>query len=142
MEANRCQKGVDDVLAMLLAFASKPEELEILMLSLTFGNVEVQKYVSLLFVQTGYRRCQGLIRVYFASCLRNVVTLFHYIEKERAWRKANGRSEGFETLNVRKPIGMVLNDLSITHLLTGFFSSCCGCRRALGGAYDGSRLLS
>ncbi|KAJ4367547.1 hypothetical protein N0V83_007131 [Neocucurbitaria cava] len=65
---------------MLLAFAAKPEELEILMLSLTFGNVEVQ------------------------NCLRNVVTLFHYIEKERAWRKANGRPEGFETLKVRKPI--------------------------------------
>jgi hypothetical protein len=39
------------------------------------------------------------------SCLRNVVTLFHYIEKERAWRKANGRPAGFETLDVRKPIG-------------------------------------
>jgi inosine-uridine nucleoside N-ribohydrolase len=34
------------VLAMLLAFSAKPEELDILMLSLTFGNVEVQKYVS------------------------------------------------------------------------------------------------
>jgi hypothetical protein len=31
---------------MLLAFSAKPEELDILMLSLTFGNVEVQKYVS------------------------------------------------------------------------------------------------
>jgi inosine-uridine nucleoside N-ribohydrolase len=36
-------KGVDDILAMLLAFSAKPEELDILMLSLTFGNVEVQK---------------------------------------------------------------------------------------------------
>jgi len=34
-----------------------------------------------------------------------VVTLFHYIEKERAWRKENGRPEGFETLGARKPIG-------------------------------------
>ncbi|KAF2791773.1 nucleoside hydrolase [Melanomma pulvis-pyrius CBS 109.77] len=72
--------GVDDVLAMLLAFSAKPEELEILMLSITFGNVDVQ------------------------NCLRNIVTLFHYIEKERVWRKENGRPEGFETLNVRKPI--------------------------------------
>ncbi|KAH3941107.1 hypothetical protein HBI56_135920 [Parastagonospora nodorum] len=72
--------GIDDVLAMLLAFSAKPEELDILMLSLTFGNVEVQ------------------------NCLRNVVTLFHHIEKERAWRKANGRAPGFETLDVRKPI--------------------------------------
>ncbi|KAG9186779.1 hypothetical protein G6011_09887 [Alternaria panax] len=72
--------GVDDILAMLLAFSAKSEELDILMLSLTFGNVEVK------------------------NCLRNVVTLFHYIEKERAWRKENGRPEGFETLNTRKPI--------------------------------------
>jgi len=50
--------GVDDVIAMLLAFSAKPEELDILMLSLTFGNVDVQ------------------------SCLRNVVTLFHYIGKK------------------------------------------------------------
>jgi inosine-uridine nucleoside N-ribohydrolase len=36
-------QGVDDVLAMLLALSAQPEELEVLMLSLTFGNVEVQK---------------------------------------------------------------------------------------------------
>ncbi|KAJ4296744.1 hypothetical protein N0V90_006792 [Kalmusia sp. IMI 367209] len=72
--------GVDDVLAMLLAFSAKPEELEVLMLSVTFGNVEVQ------------------------NCLRNIVTLFHYIEKERAWRRENGRPEGFEGLAKRKPI--------------------------------------
>ncbi|KAL6168762.1 hypothetical protein ACJQWK_05135 [Exserohilum turcicum] len=65
---------------MLLAFSAKKEELDILMLSLTFGNVEVK------------------------NCLRNVVTLFHYIGKERAWRKANGRPQGFETLDARKPI--------------------------------------
>jgi hypothetical protein len=45
--ANRSMQGVDDVIAMLLAFSAKPEELDILMVSLTFGNVEVQKYVSL-----------------------------------------------------------------------------------------------
>jgi inosine-uridine nucleoside N-ribohydrolase len=76
----KSMQGVDDVLAMLLAFSAKPEELEILLLSVTFGNVDVQ------------------------SCLRNIITLFHYIEKEKAWRKANGRPEGFETLNARKPI--------------------------------------
>lgn len=36
---------MDDILAMLLAFSAKRDELDILMLSLTFGNVEVQKYV-------------------------------------------------------------------------------------------------
>tara|TARA_R110002060_G_scaffold53218_1_gene63846 strand:- start:131 stop:307 length:177 start_codon:yes stop_codon:yes gene_type:complete len=35
--------GVDDVLAILLALAAKPEELEILLLSVTYGNVEVQR---------------------------------------------------------------------------------------------------
>ena len=35
--------GVDDVLAMLLALAAKPEEVELLMLSVTYGNVEVQR---------------------------------------------------------------------------------------------------
>lgn len=39
-----CALGVDDVLAMLLALAAKQEELEILLLSVTYGNVEVQKY--------------------------------------------------------------------------------------------------
>jgi inosine-uridine nucleoside N-ribohydrolase len=34
---------VDDVLAMLLAFSAKPEELEVLMLSVTHGNVEIQQ---------------------------------------------------------------------------------------------------
>jgi inosine-uridine nucleoside N-ribohydrolase len=36
-------KGVDDVLALLLALASKPEELELLLISVTYGNVEVQR---------------------------------------------------------------------------------------------------
>lgn len=35
--------GVDDILAILLALAAKPEELEILLLSVTYGNVEVQR---------------------------------------------------------------------------------------------------
>jgi inosine-uridine nucleoside N-ribohydrolase len=37
--------GVDDILAMLLALAAKPEEVEVLMLSVTYGNVEVQRYL-------------------------------------------------------------------------------------------------
>jgi inosine-uridine nucleoside N-ribohydrolase len=39
--------GVDDILALLLALAAKPEELEILLISVTYGNVEVQRYFSL-----------------------------------------------------------------------------------------------
>lgn len=33
-----------------------------------------------------------------------MVTLFHYIGKERAWRDGQGRPKGFETLDARKPI--------------------------------------
>ncbi|KAF2145647.1 uncharacterized protein K452DRAFT_324563 [Aplosporella prunicola CBS 121167] len=72
--------GVDDVMALLLAFAAKPEELEVLLVSLTFGNIDVQ------------------------NCLRNLVTLFHWIDKEIAWRRENGLPEGFDTLRARKPI--------------------------------------
>ena len=38
------------------------------------------------------------------SCLRNVVSMFHILEKELAWRKAQGRPEGFETLRARKTL--------------------------------------
>jgi inosine-uridine nucleoside N-ribohydrolase len=72
--------GVDDVLAMLLALAAKPEELEVLLLSVTYGNVEVQ------------------------SCLRNVVALFHVVEKEMEWRRARGQLEGFGCMLSSKPI--------------------------------------
>jgi inosine-uridine nucleoside N-ribohydrolase len=41
--------GVDDVLAMLLALAAKPEELEVLLLSVTYGNVGVQELVHLIW---------------------------------------------------------------------------------------------
>jgi inosine-uridine nucleoside N-ribohydrolase len=41
--ADRSYIGVDDILAMLLAFAASPEEIEVLMLSVTYGNVEVQR---------------------------------------------------------------------------------------------------
>lgn len=53
--------GVDDVLALLMAFASSAEDLEVLLVSITFGNVDVR------------------------SCLRNVVAIFHILEKELKW---------------------------------------------------------
>ncbi|QDS74445.1 hypothetical protein FKW77_006363 [Venturia effusa] len=66
--------GVDDTLALLLALSAHPDDLTIELISVTFGNVPVQ------------------------TCLRNVVTLFHQIGREMAWRKSVGRSEGFEAL--------------------------------------------
>ena len=37
------QQGIDDILAILLALSAKPEELEIQLISLTFGNIEVRR---------------------------------------------------------------------------------------------------
>ena len=67
-------------MAILLALSARPEELELLMISVTYGNVHVE------------------------SCLRNVVTLFHVLDKEMEWRQAQGRPLGFETLRSGKPI--------------------------------------
>jgi inosine-uridine nucleoside N-ribohydrolase len=72
--------GVDDILALLLALSAKPEELEVLLVSVTYGNVPLQ------------------------SCLRNVVSAFHVIEKELEWRKSTGKPEGFGAMKANKPI--------------------------------------
>lgn len=65
---------------MLLALAASPEDLEVILISVTYGNVDVQ------------------------NCLRNVVSLFHHIGKEIEWRKSNGRPVGFEALTKSKPL--------------------------------------
>ena len=36
--------------------------------------------------------------------MRNVVALFHVLEKELEWRRVNGRLEGFEAMKTSKPI--------------------------------------
>ncbi|KAH8697434.1 putative nucleoside hydrolase [Talaromyces proteolyticus] len=87
--------GIDDILAMLLAFASSPEEIEVLLISLTFGNIEVQRYtLSPIFY----------IIANDHSCLRNVISMLHIIERETQWRKEQGKPEGFDALRARKPI--------------------------------------
>jgi inosine-uridine nucleoside N-ribohydrolase len=65
---------------MLLAFSATPEEIEVLLISLTFGNIDVQ------------------------NCLRNAVSLFHHMEKEIEWRSKKGKELGFETLRASKPL--------------------------------------
>ncbi|KAK7943463.1 Inosine/uridine-preferring nucleoside hydrolase domain-containing protein [Apiospora aurea] len=72
--------GVDDMIAMLLALASSPEDLELVMLSVTYGNVNLK------------------------SCLKNVVAMFHVLDKEMEWRKSQGRPLGFDALRAYKPI--------------------------------------
>lgn len=90
---------MDDILAILLACSALPEEIELLLISVTYGNIDVQ------------------------NCLRNVVSLFHHVEQEMAWRKANGRPIGFETLLKSKPLVAVGPDhpLSDQLLMADFF---------------------
>lgn len=71
--------GVDDVMALLLALSASPEELEVAMISVTYGNVPLQR------------------------CLRNVVALFHVLEKEMSWRASTGKST-YGALHAYKPI--------------------------------------
>ncbi|KAF2401294.1 DNA glycosylase [Trichodelitschia bisporula] len=72
--------GVDDVLALLLALSARAEDIEVLLVSVTFGNIDVQ------------------------SALRNVIATFHLVGREMAWRKAQGREEGFGALRACKPL--------------------------------------
>lgn len=84
---------------MLLACSALPEELEILLISVTYGNIDVQ------------------------NCLRNVVSLFHHVEKEIAWRKSQGKAPGFQTLQKCKPLVAVgpEHPLSDEMLMADFF---------------------
>ncbi|KAK4449530.1 Inosine/uridine-preferring nucleoside hydrolase domain-containing protein [Podospora aff. communis PSN243] len=72
--------GVDDVLALLLALSASPEELEVAMISVSYGNVPLH------------------------NCLRNVVALFHVLEKEMEWRESTGRGQPYGALRAYKPI--------------------------------------
>ncbi|RYP92458.1 hypothetical protein DL770_001404 [Monosporascus sp. CRB-9-2] len=72
--------GGDDILAILLALASRPEEIDLLMISVTYGNVQVE------------------------SCLRNAVGMFHVLDKEMEWRESRGKPLGFDVLRNSRPI--------------------------------------
>lgn len=84
---------------MLLAFSALPEELEVLLISVTYGNIDLQ------------------------NCLRNVISLFYHVEKEIAWRQSQGRNRGFETLRKSKPLVAVGADhpLADQMLMADFF---------------------
>ena len=91
--------GVDDILAMALAFSALPEELQVLLISVTYGNIDVQ------------------------NCLRNVISLFYQVEKEIEWRKTKGRNLGFDTLRKSRPLVAVGPDhpLADEMLMADFF---------------------
>lgn len=99
---SNCAEGVDDVLALLLALSATPEEFEVLLISVTYGNVELD------------------------SCLKNVVALFHVLEKEKEWRKAKGLPQGFTTAETFKPIVAVgaSHPLEEEILMADFFRMC------------------
>jgi hypothetical protein len=85
---------------MLLALSASPDELEVVMLSVTYGNVELQRYV-LGAVLLGL----GFSNSTYSRCLRNVVALFHVLEKEIAWRESKGsRGSSYGALTAFKPI--------------------------------------
>jgi inosine-uridine nucleoside N-ribohydrolase len=73
-------KVLDDILAILLALSEPPEKLQVLLISVTYGNIDLQ------------------------ICLRNVISLFRYVGKEIAWRENVGRSLGFGTVQNLKPV--------------------------------------
>ncbi|KAJ5985819.1 hypothetical protein N7499_007889 [Penicillium canescens] len=91
--------GIDDILGLLLALSATPEEVEVLLISLTFGNIEVK------------------------NCLRNAVSMFHIIEQEMQWRRENGRPEGFGALRAHRPIIAVgaENPLEDQKMLADYF---------------------
>ena len=67
-------------MALLLAFSAAPEDIEVLLISLTFGNINVE------------------------NCLRNAISLIHHAEKEIEWRSKLGKDVGFDALRASKPI--------------------------------------
>lgn len=99
---------------MLLAFSAVPEELEVLLLSVTYGNIDVQQ------------------------CLRNVVSMFFNIEKDIAWREANGRDKGFKTLRKSKPLVAVgpEHPLADDMLMADFFRTPTANRLEEAATYD------
>ncbi|KAK3330146.1 Inosine/uridine-preferring nucleoside hydrolase domain-containing protein [Apodospora peruviana] len=93
--------GVDDVLAMMLALSASPEDLELAMISVTYGNVPLQSSIS--NKSNNWRGSLSDTQDRPDSCLRNVVSLFHVLGEEMEWRKKVGKPT-YGALQAFKPI--------------------------------------
>ncbi|KAI5811675.1 inosine-uridine preferring nucleoside hydrolase [Peziza echinospora] len=71
--------GSDDILALLLALSAPSTHVQTLLVSLTFGNIDLP------------------------AVLRNAVTMFHVIAQEREWRASQGLPQGFSSLYDHPP---------------------------------------
>ncbi|CAH0027251.1 unnamed protein product [Clonostachys rhizophaga] len=67
-------------MALLLPLSAPSDEVDISMISVTYGNVPR------------------------THCARNVLTLFNVLEKELAWRRQAGKPEGYHVLQTSLPI--------------------------------------
>ena len=74
------EKGVDDILALLLAFSAAEEELEVLLISVTYGNIPL------------------------ADCLCNTILILSRVRDEIQWRQNQRYDPGFEALRASRPI--------------------------------------
>ncbi|KAM7209331.1 pyrimidine-specific ribonucleoside hydrolase RihA [Naviculisporaceae sp. PSN 640] len=74
--------GVDDVLALLLALSAKPEDLEVAMISVTYGNVPR------------------------TSTAKNALSMFHVLYHELKWREKHGKDSNktYGALKAYKPL--------------------------------------
>ena len=108
--------------------------MEILLISLTFGNIDVQKYarssaiysilalgevlvakpISLVVI-IAHKSLRLSLHVDCSrkacvtiltddSCLRNTVSLFHILDEELEWRRKIGRQVGYEALRRHPPL--------------------------------------
>lgn len=71
------------------------------------------------------------------SCLRNVVSMFHILEREMQWRREQGRPEGFGALRAAPPVVAVgaEDPLEDQKMLADYFRTFLGPLNLLGDLY-------
>lgn len=51
-----------------------------------------------------FNRLNNQVLMDVASCLRNVVSMFHILERETEWRRQNGKPLGFGAMRAFRPV--------------------------------------